>query len=1020
MTKFSLAKSIDEYVAVDKQQIEFNELSLVCLEKNNFRFYSVDEISAGKAHEYRSAMANVIANVSQNDSAMVYLLSGTPEGIKLYIGVAGDQGISDDGKLLRSSFEGNFIGSKLTDIKSDDATLTSLLDNTKHIGLVTGVPSFNDGDRQGELDFQGIERLAKTLSDTTWQMIIVAEPGSDEEIRASLEKVYDFSTFLSGHVKHSIQQSENSGWNTSVTYGTSDSKTDGTSKSDTRGTSTGTNKTDSTNKSSGKNSSYSSSSSGASNSWGTNDGISNSSSNSSNKSTTTSESKSDADGKSGGEGISLTRERINKKIEQIQAHLNDHLIPRHYLGQSKGMFRTAIYLCAENQATYNRLTGSVRSIFQGTEATLSSLHISKLSFDQVCLKDLLSVKQMKRQSLTPIQVGSAIIHGTPLLESDYCCGATWLNTHELSLLTGLPSSELPGIKLRKSVSFAVNTLDEQKEHACITLGKIVQDGRILQGKDIQLSKDNLNKHVFVTGVTGAGKTTTCMKLLLESGFPFLVLEPAKTEYRALHSQVSGIQYYSLGREDLTTFRLNPFELVSPRQNLTGHVSMLKSTMTAVFPMEASMPSIVEQAIIKAYENKGWDIASSTNYYVDDPWNTRENVWPTFSDMINELEGVIKSAGMGKEFEEKYQGSLVSRLSALTKGIKGTMVNTTHSMDFNRLLENKVIIELEELKDEEDKAFFMALIIGRVSECIKNKHREDHAFKHMTLIEEAHRLLSKPEPGADGSKAMGVEMFANLLAEVRKYGESLIIADQIPNKLISDIIKNTNIKIVHRLFAADDRNTIGDAIGLSQEQKDFLPLLQPGETIIYSGGWHAPVRAQIDQLANTNAVDISEEEIAKIGEEQLFAQKYSLFPQLSEHNVLNDHVDFAKFVRNGREVVNMMIKTTHLYTDKTISNSQAKQMAPKVADRMRIKFLQLQRDLQLDSATYAKMLAALCLDSLTPAWDIHHQETLYQVMPQIAEALVESTQKFLALFDESIIFNICFVETPQALKAYVSI
>ena len=1008
-----------ECATVDQQQVEFQELSLIADKKYHFRFYSIDEISEGSAYEYRAAMANVIANVSQNNSSMIYLLSGTPQGIKLYIGVAGDHAVSDDGKLLRSSFEGNFVGSKLTDIKSDDTALSSLLDKTKHVGLVTGVPSFNESKQGDEDDFQGVERLAKTLSDVTWQMIIVAEPGSDDEIRESLDSVYEFSTLLSGYVKHSIQQSENSGWNKSSTVGTSESSTTGTSESDTRGKSTGTNKSDSKSKNNSNNGSISSSSAGTSNTWATSDGKSESHAKSSNRSDTKGESRSDADGKSGGEGRSLTRERIDKRIEQIQSHLNDQLVPRHYLGQSKGMFRTAIYLCAENQATYHRLTGSVRSIFQGTEATLSPLQVTKLSVDRICLNDLLSIKKMTHKALTPTQVGSAIIHGTPLVESDYCYGGTWLNTHELSLLTGLPSEELPGITLRKSVSFAVNTLDEQQEGQSIKLGKVVQDGRILQGKDIQLSKDNLNKHVFVTGVTGAGKTTTCMKLLLESGFPFLVLEPAKTEYRALHGHVSGIQYYSLGREDLTTFRLNPFELVSPRQNLTGHVSMLKSTMTAVFQMEASMPAIVEQAIIKSYENKGWDIASSTNYYVDDPWNTRDNVWPTFSDMINELEGVIKSAGMGTEFEEKYQGSLVSRLSALTKGIKGTMINTTHSMDFNRLLENKVIIELEELKDEEDKAFFMALIIGRISECIKNKHREDHTFKHMTLIEEAHRLLSKPEPGADGSKAMGVEMFANLLAEVRKYGESLIIADQIPNKLISDIIKNTNIKIIHRLFAADDRNTIGDAIGLSQEQKDFLPLLQPGETIVYSGGWHAPVRAQIDQLANTNAKEISEQEIAKIGEEQLFSQRKVLFPQLDVHSVLKTPATFAQFVRDGRRVINMMIKAVQLF-------DQNKIMAERVAHRMQKTFIQLQEDLELSNEAYSDMLTALCIDSLTPAWDLDSQELLYKVMQNnVIPALVSHSQAFMDLLSSKAMatrdFRVCFISgSNHPLMTYTNI
>jgi hypothetical protein len=970
-------------------------------------------------------MANVIANVNQNHSSMIYLLSGTPKGIKLYIGVAGDNedSISEDGVILKSAFEGNFIGSKLIEIKNDDATLKLLFDKTRHMGLVTGVPSFNDNDQGAESeDFQGMERLVKTLSDSTWQMIIVAEPGSEEEIRNSLEHVYDFSTLLSSHVKQSVQQSENTGWNTSKTIGVSESKTKGTNISDSKSTNMGINENHG---GSDGTSSYSGTSNSGTN-WGkgTNSGTSDSKTTGSSTSDTKGISDSNTDGKSGGDGVSLTRERVDKRIEHVQSHLNDQQISRYVLGLSKGMFKTAIYLCAEHLTDYHRISGSVRSIFQGTEATLSPLHVHKLSIAPEGLKftDLLSIREVESTDMSPLQMGSSIIHSTPVLPSKKFFGATWLNTHELSLLTGLPSEELPGLKLRKSVSFAVNTIDEINTGNTITLGKIVQDGRILQGKDIELSKDNLNKHVFVTGVTGAGKTTTCMKLLLESGFPFMVLEPAKTEYRALYGQVKDIQYYSLGREDLTTFRLNPFELVSKHQNLTGHVSMLKSTMTAVFPMEASMPFIVEQAIIKSYENKGWDIASTTNYYVDDPWNTTENVWPTFSDMINELDDVIKSAGMGKEFEEKYKGSLVSRLSALTKGIKGTMINTAHSMNFDLLLENKVVIELEELKDEEDKAFFMALIIGRLAECIKHKHKKDHSFRHMTLIEEAHRLLSKPEPGADGSKAMGVEMFANLLAEVRKYGESLIIADQIPNKLISDIIKNTNTKIVHRLFAADDRNTIGDAIGLSDEQKDFLPLLQPGETVVYSGGWHAPVRAQIDQLANTNAKEINESEIAKIGKEQLWKQRSALFPQLSQCNALNDELKFASFVREGREVINIMIKATQLCVDKREEQSH---IIHKVVTRLRNKVIHLKEQTGLNTADYSLMLASLCLDSLTPAWEMDSQNLLKEVMPLVIDKLLDSEQAFLSLFKgendvENKKFRNCFYKHSNALMSYSSI
>ena len=476
------------------------------------------------------------------------------------------------------------------------------------------------------------------------------------------------------------------------------------------------------------------------------------------------------------------------------------------------------------------------------------------------------------------------------------------------------------------------------------------------------------------------------------------------------------KYYSLGREDLTTFRLNPFELVSKYQNLSGHISMLKATITAVFPMEASMPSIVEGAIIKAYEEKGWDIALGSNYFVDDPWDTSEKVWPTFSDMIAQLDIVIAAAKMGKEFEEKYRGSLVSRLSALTDGVKGIMINTNHSINFDKLLDEKVVIELEELRDEEDKAFFMALIIGRLAECIKYRHRQQPTFRHMTLIEEAHRLLARPEPGSDGSKAMGVEMFANLLAEVRKYGESLIIADQIPNKLVADVIKNTNTKIVHRLFAADDRNTIGDAIGLNDDQKDFLPLLQPGETIIYSGGWHAPVRAQIDQLADTNAKEINEEQIARMGREQLYTQRETLFPRLSACAILVNQKDFVTFVHAGRGIINILIKLCQAQ----VKNSPLNIHESKLVQRLHEKVQSSCKHLNISASELAILLQALCLDCLVPMWPMEDEEILQNSLLAVIGAIDASPEEFDFFKTEKIGLINCFTSEKAGLGTYTSI
>jgi hypothetical protein len=197
----------------------------------------------------------------------------------------------------------------------------------------------------------------------------------------------------------------------------------------------------------------------------------------------------------------------------------------------------------------------------------------------------------------------------------------------------------------------------------------------------------------------------------------------------------------------------------------------------------------------------------------------------------------------------------------------------------------------------------------VSEAVKEKHKIEPEFKHITLIEEAHRLLEMPGPGEGGPKKYAVGMFTDLLAEVRKYGESLVIVDQIPNKLASEVMKNTNIKIIHKLFAKDDREAVGDTIGLSKEQKEYLSSLRTGEAVIYSGDWSKSVFAKIKMLEKRK--NIKEVELEKLvrrkGRSQLYLNKVIYFPELDGAEM--DFNAFSEYIFGRSKVLNHFMKIT---------------------------------------------------------------------------------------------------------------
>jgi DNA helicase HerA-like ATPase len=144
---------------------------------------------------------------------------------------------------------------------------------------------------------------------------------------------------------------------------------------------------------------------------------------------------------------------------------------------------------------------------------------------------------------------------------------------------------------------------------------------------------------------------------------------------------------------------------------------------------------------------------------------------------------------------------------------------------------------------------MGAMLLRLTEHLRlRQHAEGPAplrLRHLTVVEEAHRLLRQPPAGSGaGPAAQAVEMFAGMLAEIRAYGEGLVIAEQIPAKLIPDVIKNTAIKIVHRLPAADDRDTVGATMNLREDQSAYLVTLRPGEAAVFTDGMDYPLLTRI--------------------------------------------------------------------------------------------------------------------------------------------------------------------------------
>ncbi len=371
----------------------------------------------------------------------------------------------------------------------------------------------------------------------------------------------------------------------------------------------------------------------------------------------------------------------------------------------------------------------------------------------------------------------------------------------------------------------------------ISLGEVVlQSGK--SGHKVRMSLDDLTTHVYLTGRTGSGKTTSAFNLLMQlydHGIPFLVIEPVKTEYRSLAAYVKSLQVFTPG-EDVAPFRLNIFE-PPPGVSVKTHLDSIEAAWNSSFTMYAPLPYVIKQVLVETYTSCGWDMRSDMRGRPI-----------TLADFRRTSEFVARKLGYEPNVTMNIESAMKVRIDNLELGKEGDFFNTVVSTPLETILRKPTVIELKGISHPEEKAFVAALLLSNLAEYLEEKG-QSKSLRHVTLIEEAHRLLpnistAKGDPEGADSRKVTVEHFGNMLAEVRAYGEGLVVVEQIPTKILPDAIKNTATKIVHLEPAEDDRKLLAGAMGMTEEQSGALIALKPGEAIVHLQRHPLPIKVSV--------------------------------------------------------------------------------------------------------------------------------------------------------------------------------
>ena len=556
-----------------------------------------------------------------------------------------------------------------------------------------------------------------------------------------------------------------------------------------------------------------------------------------------------------GKNEGITQNFINYNIKHSLDMIESQM-KRFDQGSALGMWDFAGYVISEDAETANNVAHTYLSLTQGEESYLSLGAINSWRGDLAKEYDEAGESGSAKEIVGYLK---NLRHPIFFLDPDitdfdnhyYCyppvaTATTGLTGKELSYSLNFPQRSIAGLPVIESAQFGRNIVcyNKEKDADVLKLGYIYHMNHKEQ-TEVTIEKNTLCSHVFITGSTGSGKSNTIYKILNEAknvGAKFLVIEPAKGEYKHVLGVESDVNVYGTNPSISPLLRLNPFSFHKDIHVLE-HLDRIVEIFNVCWPMYAAMPAVLKNAIEKSYEDCGWDLVNSSNEYGDD-------LFPSFADVERNVSKIIDSSEYDTENKGAYKGSLLTRLHSLTNGING-LIFSQNEISPADLFDQNVIVDISRVGSTETKSLIMGILILKLQEYrMVTTTKMNSELKHITVLEEAHNILkrTKSEQSVDGSNLVGksVEMISNAIAEMRTYGEGFIISDQAPGLLDMSVIRNTNTKIIMRLPDLSDRELVGYAANLNDDQITELAKLANGVAAIYHDKWIQPVLCMVDK------------------------------------------------------------------------------------------------------------------------------------------------------------------------------
>ncbi|MFX1420279.1 MAG: ATP-binding protein [Promethearchaeota archaeon] len=408
-------------------------------------------------------------------------------------------------------------------------------------------------------------------------------------------------------------------------------------------------------------------------------------------------------------------------------------------------------------------------------------------------------------------------------------------------------------------------------------------GRFLKGKaekqKFYLALKDLEKHMFICGATGTGKTNFLQHFLInftkKYKIPFMLVE-FKAEYHFLQKKIENLLIIRPGEN----FSINIFnsEGALPEIHAERIFDILKSGK--FLDESAEFTPQMEKVLVDILTNvcKRKKFQSWEGFYkcCKDYAINKQNQIPMLSQTLI---------------------SITNRIRRFSLGSLKAIFDTDHKLKVQDLFKRNVLFDLSSIirlgGEKEDALFFLNMILKYLWD--KNLTRGAYNFqgiKHITIIEDTQYFAPK-----DISKQSKLTTYLEDIALLQRgTGECLISLATHPD-ISEEILANCGVLVCFKTHM--EKDLLCKLLNLDSENEDYLSILEEGQCIVRVNSIKRPFVLSVPLI---NREWLKSTEINEINESIL---KNNII--LKNDNIIKKKIKFLQIFKKKSKIHNSNLK-----------------------------------------------------------------------------------------------------------------